>query len=125
MTQKITISIAGLSVEAVLYDTHCSHGIAAILPIETAPNEWGDEFYFRIPCSYDLDQTATSQVKAGDIGYWPPGRAVAIFFGPTPMSTGPDPVPASAVNIIGKITSDPTVLKKALGSNSVIRLEKA
>ena len=125
MTQKIAISIAGLNIEAELYDTPCAQGIAAILPIETTPNEWGDEFYFRIPCAYDLDQTATTQVKAGDIGYWPPGRAVAIFFGPTPMSTGPDPVPASAVNIIGKITSDPTELKKTLGSNSLIRLDKA
>jgi len=31
-----------------------------------------------------LDETATTAVKAGDIGFWPPGNALAIFFGPTP-----------------------------------------
>jgi hypothetical protein len=61
-------------------------------------------------------------VKVGDIGYWPPGKAMAIFFGKTPMSTGSDPVPASAVNLVGKIMDDATVLKKAKGAVK-IRIE--
>ncbi|HBO50755.1 MAG TPA: hypothetical protein DD471_02135, partial [Planctomycetes bacterium] len=37
------------------------------------------------------------------IGYWPPGRALAIFFGRTPMSTSDKPVPASDVNLVGTL----------------------
>jgi len=56
------------------------------------------------------------KVKAGDIGYWPPGQALAIFFGPTPMSTGSDPVPASEVNLVGRILDDPVLLRKEKGT---------
>jgi hypothetical protein len=71
-----------------------------------------------------LDETATIKVRVGDIGYWPPGNALAIFFGPTPMSKGSEPVPASEVNIVGKVIDDATNLKKAKGTNK-IRIEKA
>lgn len=62
-------------------------------------------------------------MKAGDIGYWPPGNALAIFFGPTPMSKGSDPVPASAVNLVGVIHGDATILKRAKGATK-IRIER-
>ena len=93
------------------------------MPVETEPSEWGDEFYFAIPVRAPLDDTATTRVKAGDMGYWPPGNALAIFFGPTPMSTGDDPVPASAVNVIGRITGDVSVLRREKGAGK-IRLER-
>ena len=56
--------------------------------IKAKPNEWGDEYYFEIPVKASLDETATTKVKVGDIGYWPPGRAMAIFFGRTPIRLG-------------------------------------
>ena len=84
------------------------------------PNEWGDEYYFEIPVRVSLDGTATTKVKVGDIGYWPPGRAMAIFFGRTPMSSGSDPVPASAVNLVGKILDDATLLVKTKGVTEII-----
>ncbi len=98
--------------------------IGDALPIETEPNEWGDEFYFEIPVTMPLDETATVKVSVGDIGYWPPGNALAIFFGPTPMSNGPEPVPASAIAIVGKITGDTNLLRSAKGATK-IRIEKA
>lgn len=121
---KIRIIAGPVSIEAELASTPCAEAIAATLPITASPNEWGNEFYFEIPVHMPLDHTATRAVKAGDIGYWPPGDAIAIFFGPTPLSTGQDPVPASEVNIVGRITGDPGLLKKARGA-SLIRLEPA
>lgn len=111
------------SLDAELCDTACARAIAGTLPIEARPNEWGDEFYFEVPVEMSLDETATRVVKVGDIGYWPAGNALAIFFGPTPMSSGPDPVPASDVNIVGTIIGDVSVLKKAKGMKT-IRIEK-
>ena len=110
--------------DAELFDTQCAKAIARILPIEKRSNEWGDELYFEIPVNMPLDETATTTVKVGDIGFWPPGDALAIFFGPTPMSSGSDPVPASAVNLVGRIISDSTVLKKSKVAKN-IRIEKA
>ena len=124
MTTAITITAGSISLAAVLGDTALAKTVAAKLPIETAPNAWGDEFYFGIPVQAGLDETATTKVKVGDIGFWPPGNAMAIFFGPTPMSSGPDPVPASAVCLLGRITGDATLLRKA-GRVRTIKIEKA
>jgi hypothetical protein len=123
MPTKIKIMIKDIILDAELFDTKCAAAIAAALPLETRPSEWGDEFYFGIPLKMQLDETATTKVKIGDIGFWPPGNALAIFFGRTPMSSGPDPVPASEVNRVGKITGDATVLQKAKGAGK-IRIEK-
>jgi uncharacterized protein len=124
MPTQITISIGEVAMKAELSDTPCAQAIARALPLEARPNTWGDEYYFTIPVSMPLDETATTQVAIGDIGFWPPGNALAIFFGPTPISNGPDPVPASEVNMVGKIIGDATVLRKVKGA-SKIRIEKS
>jgi hypothetical protein len=123
MPTPIRITVGSISLAAELDDTALAKTIAAKLPIETTPNEWGDEFYFAIPIRANLDETATTKVKVGDIGFWPPGNAMAIFFGPTPMSPGADPVPASAVCLIGRIAGDASPLKRARGART-IRIEK-
>jgi hypothetical protein len=123
MPKRIKIFIGEMMVQAELADTPCAEAIAKILPIEARPNVWGDEFYFTIPVDMPLDETATTHVAVGDIGFWPPGNALAIFFGPTPMSIGPEPVPASEVNIVGKTIGDSTVLRKAKGAPN-IKIEK-
>jgi hypothetical protein len=116
--------VGGITLDAELFDTPCGRAIAGALPIRAVPIEWGDEFYFEIPVKMSLDQSATTTVKAGDMGYWPPGNALAIFFGPTPMSSGPDPVPASAINRVGAVHGDTAVLRKAKGAKD-IRIERA
>jgi len=122
MPLVIRITAGEVSVAAELFDTACARKIAAHLPVETVPNEWGDEFYFEIPVIMPHDQTATVKVNIGDIGYWPPGRALAIFFGPTPLSSGPEPIPASEGNIVGRITEDAGILRSAKGAD-FIRVE--
>lgn len=105
MSTSIEIQVGELILRGELTDTSCAGAIAQSLPIETPFNTWGEEFYFEIPVTADLDETATSDVEVGTIGYWPPGRALAIFFGRTPMSTTDKPVPASDVNLVGLLES--------------------
>ncbi len=120
---KIKITTKDIVLDAELFSTATAKSIADALPINVEPNEWGDEFYFEIPVKMPLDETATTKVSIGDIGYWPPDNALTIFFGPTPMSKGSEPVPASEVNIVGRINGDATILKKAKGARA-IRLER-
>jgi len=112
MPVTVKITVDDLCLDAEFFDTQCAGAIVDALPLEARPNRWGDEFYFDVPIDMPPDETATVRVKAGEIGYWPPGNALAIFFGPTPMSSGLDPVPASEVNIVGRITGDFTALRK-------------
>ena len=124
MAILIRIFAGSTTIEGEFFHTLCGRAIVEALPIETRPHEWGDEFYFEVPVSMDLDESATTGVKVGDIGYWSPGAALAIFFGPTPFSRGSDPVPASAVNLVGRITGEARDLKKEKGTQK-IRIEKA
>ena len=103
MSMSIEVQVGELTLRGELAETGCAQEIAGSLPLETSINTWGEEFYFEIPVSSDLDETATSDVEVGTIGYWPPGRALAIFFGRTPMSTADKPVPASDVNLVGRL----------------------
>jgi hypothetical protein len=119
MPQSVIINVGDLSLEAEFFDTPCARAIVDVLPLEARPSEWGDEFYFEVPVTLPLDGTATVKVKAGDIGFWPPGNCLAIFFGPTPMSEGLDPVPASEVNLVGRIKGDATLLRKCRGAKAI------
>lgn len=120
---KIKIVLQDKIIKGEFFNTECAKKIYDTLPIESKVNEWGDEFYFTIPVSFESDKTATKNLKIGDIGYWPPGNALCIFFGPTPLSTGNDPVPASEVNIVGRILDDPNIFKELIGVKK-IRIEK-
>jgi len=71
----------------------------------------------------DYRETATTQVKVGDVAYWGPGEMLAIFFGRTPMSMGEDPVPADRVNVVGRLVGDPKLLRQAMGA-ATIKIEK-
>lgn len=119
---RLTIRIGPLSMEAELNDTPTARQIAAALPIQTSLNTWGDEFYFAIPVDAELDDSAQEVVDIGDLGYWPPGKAFCIFFGQTPVSQPGKIMPASAVNVVGKVLGDATRLKAVLRERQV-RLE--
>ena len=88
-----------------------AEAIIKALPIEGRANRWGDEIYFRIPVKVG-EENSQVVVNIGDIAYWPPGEALCIFFGPTPVSKANEPRAYSPVNVIGKLTDDPSVFKK-------------
>jgi hypothetical protein len=124
MEMKIRILIGDLKVEAELNDSKTAQLICEALPIEAKANLWGEEIYFSIPVKTGLEKGAKEVVSAGDLGYWPTGHAFCIFFGPTPASRGDEIRAASAVNLIGKVLSDPKVFRKAKDGEKII-LEKA
>jgi len=118
--RRIKITAGTITCEGELADTACGRAIWDSLPLSTEVHTWGDEIYFSIPVHQTLDVTAREVVDRGDLGYWPEGNAFCIFFGPTPMSKGKEIRPASAVNIIGKIIGDPTVLVKVPSGSKII-----
>ena len=117
------ITAGKVSATAVLNDTKTAKAIWDALPITESANTWGDEIYFGIPVHLSEAYTSQEVVELGDLGYWPPGHAFCIFFGPTPMSTGNEIRPASAVNVFGKVEGDPTIFTKVKGGTKVV-LEK-
>ncbi|MCH7734627.1 MAG: hypothetical protein IH868_09265 [Chloroflexi bacterium] len=120
--RRIRISAGDVVVSAELDDTDAANRLWEALPVQGNANKWGDEIYFSVGIDADLDETAQETVELGAVGYWPPGDALCLFFGPTPMSVGDEIRPASAVNILGMIEGDSTVLK-AVADGTPITVE--
>ncbi len=124
MEKRIKIKAGSVEAEAVLNNSETAQKIWEGLPLDARANTWGDEIYFAILVQAPLEKTAQEVVEVGDLGYWPPGNAFCIFFGPTPASRGEEVRAASAVNLIGKIAGDAKVFKK-VPSGAKVRIERA
>jgi hypothetical protein len=119
MVRKIRIKAGLIEAVAELNDTRTAQAIWEALPIKACANLWGEEVYFSIPVSLELE-AGQEVVSAGDLGYWPEGSAFCIFFGPTPVSRGGEIRPASAVTVFGRITGDATIFKQVASGAKVI-----
>jgi uncharacterized protein len=111
--KRIQIVVGQLTIAGTLNRSPTAERFWQALPIEGDAQTWGDEIYFGTPVAAAEDPDwAAETVTLGAIGYWPPGNALCLFFGPTPLSRGNEIRPASPVNVLGMIDGDPTVLKR-------------
>ena len=93
------------------------------LPFRSAAHRWGDEVYFEVPFHSVLEKDSRQEMEVGDVAFWPGGDAVAIFFGPTPVSDSHLPKAYSPCNVIGKVDGDVSILKPVReGTTLVARL---
>ena len=122
MEKRIRIKVGTVEAVAELNDTDTAQVIWEALPIKGRANLWGDEIYFSIPVSVEL-AAGQELVNVGDLGYWPPGKGFCIFFGPTPMSEGEQPRPASPVTVFGQVIGNASVFKE-VASGAEITIEK-
>ena len=106
MVQEIAIKVGDKDFEAELNDSVTGKAIYGALPIRAKAQRWGGEIYFSIGVSCELEQDSREVLEEGELGYWPPGTAFCIFFGPTPASGGSEIRAASAVNIVGRMKAD-------------------
>ena len=98
----------------ILNDSQTAEALYQAAPFSANAQTWGDEIYFSTPVSMG-PENETTDFNVGDAAYWPPGNAIAFFFGETPMSMpgSGKPMPASAATPIGKLKiTDPDELRK-------------
>jgi len=94
------------------------------LPFTVDLNVWGDEIYTSSSPINIPEENAKTPVSLNDVAYWPTGKAICLFYGPTPISKNDEITPASPVNIIGKIIDpDKSVLDTAEGKEAAFRLK--
>ena len=111
MNTRIRISWQGEELAATLRDTPAVKKLLATLPCESRAQTWGDEVYFSIPVEAGLEKDARQVVEPGTVCFWVEGQALALPFGPTPVSEGDECRLVTRVNILGKIDGDPKRLK--------------
>ncbi len=119
--RKVRITVGKITAEAVLNGSQTAAAIWDALPLSIAGQTWGDEIYFDIGLAL-AGESPREVVELGDLGYWPPGQAFCIFFGPTPMSRGDEIRPASAVNVVGRVVGDARACKR-VPAGSRVRIE--
>jgi hypothetical protein len=111
---KIKIEIEGEVFSATLtkeFAPKTVEKIVEVMPIESDVMTWGDEVYFDVPVDIG-EENSKETVSKGDVGYWPEGKTLCIFYGKTPISDSEEEIrPSSAVNIVGRI-NEPDRLKK-------------
>jgi len=108
--KPIKIKIGNIELDAELNESKTAKLVWEALPLEANGQTWGEEIYFRIPVDAPLERPQAT-VDLGDVGYWPNGHAFCIFYGKTPVSGDREIVPASPVDVIGRVTSDVSILK--------------
>ena len=122
MARAIRIVAGGVTADAEFSDSRTAAAIWSALPLEFKAETWGDEVYASIGLTL-APEDPRETVARGDLGYWPPGKAFCIFFGPTPLSRGDEIRPASAVNVVGRVLGDPTVFRR-VRAGSRVKLER-
>jgi hypothetical protein len=110
---RILIEEADVELVAELNESSTAGALWDALPLESTAQTWGAEVYFSVPLSCPLDD-AQATVPSGALGYWPPGRAVCLFFGQQPVSP---------VNVIGVLEGDPAALG-AVQEGQTVRMER-
>lgn len=124
MLHKVTIDLPeNKSLEIDLDSGIAPNTVKAILdslPLSVIVHVWGEELYTDpIPVSAK-EENSKPLVNLLDVAYWPPGKAICLFFGPTPIGKKGEITPYSPVNVIGKITSKDVKIPINLDGKKII-----
>ncbi|WP_371616805.1 cyclophilin-like fold protein [Streptomyces sp. NBC_00454] len=121
---KIRILWPAGHLTATLDETPTAKALAEALPISATANTWGEEVYFDTGVSVALEHDAQQVVAPGTVAFWTEGDALALPYGPTPISRGGESRLASPCNVLGSFDGDPRLLATVRDGDS-IRVELA
>lgn len=113
----------GVKLVAQLYENLTGKKVLDHLPIESKARKWGDEIYFPVDFHIEKSPEAKTTIEVGEIAFWPDGDCICIFFGPTPVSTGPEPKAISPVNVFGRLI-EPWNEIKLIKEGSLVLVKK-
>lgn len=96
-----------------------AESILGNLPIEGEAVRWGDEVYFITDIEIN-EENGRQDMEVGEVAFWPAGKAIAVFFGRTPVSISGKPRAFENVNVFGKLDDDPGKLAQVEDGDRII-----
>ncbi|MFV0366964.1 MAG: cyclophilin-like fold protein [Hyphomicrobiaceae bacterium] len=121
--REILIRAGEVAIRARLLETPTADKIWQALPIYATARTWGQEVYFATPFSATPEADARDVVKGGEIAFWPDGDAIAIGFGPTPISRNGEIRLASPCNVWAQALDDVAALKSVHAGEKIAVIE--
>ncbi|MFF0460545.1 cyclophilin-like fold protein [Streptomyces mexicanus] len=120
---QIRISWPSGHLTATLENTPTTEALAKALPLVSTARTWGEEVYFDTGVSVPRETDARQVVEPGTVAFWTDGDALALPYGPTPISQGDECRLASPCNVLGVIDDDPRRLA-AIRDGDPVRVER-
>ena len=121
---KIRIAFPEGEIVARLDDTPTTQALIAAIPFEASASTWGEEVYFSTPVTAKLEADAREVVEPGTVCFWVQGSALALPYGPTPVSHAEECRLVTQVNILGMLEGDAQQLA-AIKDGDAIRVSAA
>ncbi|MGW2644982.1 cyclophilin-like fold protein [Streptomyces sp. NPDC001393] len=91
-------------------DTPTAQALGKALPLTSSACTWGEEVYFDTGVSVSRETDARQVVEPGTVAFWTDGDALALPYGPTPISRGDECRLASPCNVLGSLDGDARAL---------------
>ncbi|WP_328426183.1 cyclophilin-like fold protein [Streptomyces sp. NBC_00443] len=107
---QIRISWPAGHLTATLDDTPTTQALVKALPLASTARTWGEEVYCDTGVAVPRETGAQQVVEPGTVAFWTDGDALALPYGPTPISRGDECRLASPCNVLGRIDGDPRLL---------------
>ncbi len=117
--REILILAGDVAIRARLLDTPTADEIWRALPIQGSARTWGPEIYFHTELQAKAEPEARDIVSPGEIVYWPAGDAIAIAFGPTPLSRNGELRLAAPCNIWAMAIDDVAQLRSVHAGEAI------
>ncbi|MEV6962635.1 cyclophilin-like fold protein [Streptomyces sp. NPDC051207] len=121
---RIRISWPAGHLTATLDDTPTTRALTDALPLTSTACVWGEEVYFDTGITVSRETDARQVVEPGTVTFWTDGDALALPYGPTPISRGEECRLAGPCNVMGRLDGDARLLATVRPGDPV-RVENA
>jgi hypothetical protein len=116
---RLRITAGKARFEVALDETPTAEALLGALPFESRAQTWGEEVYFEAPVNTNLEPEARQIVEPGTVCFWVEGSALALPYGPTPISTDGRPKLVTRCNLVGRIVGDARLLSKVRDGDKI------
>ena len=121
--KKVKISVGKHDIVVNLRNTDTANAVYEACPFTSIANTWGKEIYFDTNIQAVKEDDSKQIIIKGEMAFWVEGSAIAIGFGPTPVSVGDEIRLVTDVNIFGKTNFNLDLLEE-IKSGENIKVEK-